>query len=66
MYIVTIDTDKCSACAECVDICADGLIAIVEEDSKKFAMYTGDPDDCLACYSCQEMCEEDAVDITEY
>ena len=66
MYIVTIDIDKCEACAECVDTCADGLITILEEDGKKYAMFTGDPDDCLGCYSCQEMCEEDAVDITEY
>jgi ferredoxin len=66
MYIVTIDVDKCEACGDCVDNCADGLIAIVEEDGKKFAMFTGDPNDCLGCYSCQEMCEEDAVEISEY
>ena len=66
MYIVTIDIDKCGACGECVDSCADGLIAILEEDSKKYAMFTGDPNDCLGCYTCQEMCEEDAVDIQEY
>lgn len=66
MYIVTIDVDKCGACGECVDNCADGLIAILEEDGMKYAMFTGDPNDCLGCYTCQEVCEEDAVEITEY
>ena len=66
MFIVTIDIDKCGACGECVESCADELIAMIEEDGKKFAMFSGDPNDCLGCYTCQEMCEEEAVDITEY
>jgi len=66
MFIVTIDVDKCEACAECVDVCSDGLIVMIEEEGKKYAMYEGDPNDCMGCFSCQEMCEEDAIDITEY
>ena len=65
MYIITIDIDKCEACGDCVDTCPSEAIAIVEEDGKKYAMYTGEPDDCLGCYSCEEVCEEGAVTITE-
>ncbi len=65
MYIVTIDIDKCEACSECVDICATEALAIVEENGKKYAMFTGDPDDCLGCLSCEEVCEEGAVTVTE-
>jgi NAD-dependent dihydropyrimidine dehydrogenase PreA subunit len=65
MYIVTIDMDKCQACGDCVDTCPAESIAIVEEDGKKYAMFSGDPDDCLGCMSCEEVCEEGAVTVTE-
>lgn len=65
MYIVTIDIDKCEACGDCVDTCPGEAIAIVEEDGKKYAMYTEEPDDCLGCLSCEEVCEEGAVTVTE-
>jgi NAD-dependent dihydropyrimidine dehydrogenase PreA subunit len=48
-----------------VDNCPQEAIAIVEENGKKYAMYTGGPDDCIGCMSC-ETCEEGAVTITEY
>ncbi len=66
MYIVTIDEEKCQACSECIDVCSQSMIAMVEENGKKYAMFSGDPDDCLGCYSCQEMCDEGAIEITEY
>lgn len=66
MFIVEIDIEKCGACADCVENCPEELIAIVEEDGKKFAMFTGDPDACSGCLSCESSCEEGAVTITEY
>ena len=66
MYIVTIDIEKCQACGDCVENCAVQALAVVEENGKKFAMYSGDPDDCLGCLSCEEVCEEGAVTVTEY
>ena len=65
MYIVTIDIEKCGACGECIDICGDELLSLVEEDGQEYAEFTGDPDDCLGCYSCEEVCEECAVTIQE-
>lgn len=66
MFIVEIDIEKCSACAECVENCPEQMIAIVEEDGKKYAMFTGDPDACSGCLSCEASCEEGAVTVTEY
>ena len=65
MYIVTIDIEKCEGCGDCVDTCPTEAIAMVEENGKKYAVYSGEPDDCLGCYSCEEVCEEGAVTITE-
>ena len=65
MYLVTIDNDKCEAGGDCVDTCAVEAIAIVEDEGKKYAMFTGDPDECLGCLSCEEVCEEGAVTVTE-
>jgi NAD-dependent dihydropyrimidine dehydrogenase PreA subunit len=65
MYIVTVDIDKCEACGDCVDNCPSEAIAIVEEDGKKYAMYTGDPDECIGCLSCEASCEEGAITVIE-
>jgi NAD-dependent dihydropyrimidine dehydrogenase PreA subunit len=66
MFIVTIDIDKCEACGDCVDNCPEQMIAIIEEDGKKYAMFTGDPDACSGCLSCEASCEKGAVTVTEY
>lgn len=65
MYIVTIDVEKCQACGECVEICAVEVLALMEEDGKKYAIFSGDPNDCLGCLSCEEVCEEGAITVTE-
>ena len=65
MFIVTVDVEKCQACGDCIDTCPNEMLALVEEDSKKYAMFTGDPDDCIGCYSCEASCEEGAITITE-
>lgn len=65
MYIVNIDIEKCQACGECVENCAVEILALVEEDGKKYALFAGDPNDCLGCLSCEEVCVESAVTVTE-
>jgi NAD-dependent dihydropyrimidine dehydrogenase PreA subunit len=65
MFIVTIDIDKCEACGDCVDNCPEQMITIVEENGKKYALFTGDPDACIGCMSCEASCEKGAVTVTE-
>lgn len=65
MYIVTIDTDKCEACGECVENCPSEALVILEEDGKKYAMFAGAGDDCIGCLSCEAVCEEGSITITE-
>jgi NAD-dependent dihydropyrimidine dehydrogenase PreA subunit len=65
MYVITIDTDKCQGCADCVDTCPNLLFSITEEDGKKYAMVSGDPDDCIGCLSCEATCNEAAITVTE-
>jgi 2-oxoglutarate ferredoxin oxidoreductase subunit delta len=64
MFIVTIDIEKCKGCGDCVENCPQQAIALVEENGKKYAVYTGSPDDCIGCMSC-ETCQDGAVIITE-
>ncbi len=66
MFIVTVDIEKCQACGECVDNCSVGALAIVEEDGKKYAMFTGDPSECIGCLSCEAVCPDGAITVTEY
>lgn len=65
MYIITIDTDKCQACGDCVDNCPNLLFSITEEDGRKYAMVSGDPDECIGCLSCEASCNEGAISVTE-
>jgi NAD-dependent dihydropyrimidine dehydrogenase PreA subunit len=65
MFVVTVDKEQCEACGDCVDACPNELIAMVEEDGKQYAMYTGDPEECIECYSCEAACPDGALTITE-
>ena len=65
MFIVTIDVETCIGCGDCSDFCPSQIIAIVEENGKKFAVFTGRPEDCIGCLSCQEGCPEGSVKVTE-
>jgi NAD-dependent dihydropyrimidine dehydrogenase PreA subunit len=64
MFIVTIDIEKCKACNDCIENCPQQLITLIEENGKKYAMYTGSVDDCIGCMSC-ETCEDGAITIQE-
>ncbi len=57
---VTVDTDKCVGCGECVDVCP---VSVYEMNDGK-----SDPvhyEECLGCESCVEVCESNAISIEE-
>ena len=65
MFVVTIDTELCEGCGDCVDTCPSELISLVEQNGVKVATYSGDPDECLACYSCESTCPQGSITVTE-
>jgi NAD-dependent dihydropyrimidine dehydrogenase PreA subunit len=64
-YLVKVDTELCEGCGDCVDTCPSELLALVEKDGKKYAIYSGDPEDCIGCYSCESSCPNGSIVISE-
>jgi NAD-dependent dihydropyrimidine dehydrogenase PreA subunit len=60
MFLVKIDTEKCTGCKKCVDICPEHVLEV--QDEKCVAVK---PDDCQGCLSCVETCEEKAITVDE-
>ena len=57
---VTVDTDKCIGCGECVDVCPVEVYEMNDGKSNP-AHY----EECLGCESCVEVCQQSAITITE-
>ena len=60
MYEVTVDTEKCTGCGECVDICPVDVYELQNEKSVPVHA-----EDCEGCESCIEVCEQGAITVTE-
>jgi len=69
-YFITIDTDKCNGCGQCVDICPsdvfemivddyDDEIPVVKSDLSNQVGYVCDGMNCG--YKCHEACQENAI-----
>lgn len=59
-WSVIVDTDKCTGCGECIDICP---VEVFELDEGKSVPIN--ESECLGCESCVEVCEYDAITIRE-
>ena len=59
-YNVTVDTDKCVGCGECVDVCPVEVYQM--KDGKSDPV---NADECLGCESCVEVCESNAITVEE-
>jgi len=60
MYIVTIDAEKCTGDAECVDVCPSGVFKMNGDKSDPFNMQ-----ECMGCMSCVEICPAGAITVNE-
>ncbi len=50
-----VDTDACTGCGECVEVCPYGAIEVIDGDA------VIDPSLCHFCYRCVEQCPEGAI-----
>ena len=59
-YTITVDTDKCVGCGECVDICPASVYELTDGKTNPVNM-----DECLGCESCVGVCPNDALTVEE-
>ncbi|PID77914.1 MAG: ferredoxin [Deltaproteobacteria bacterium] len=55
-----VDSEKCTACEECVDICPVEVFEIVDGKSNPV-----NAEECVGCESCVEVCSEGAIVVEE-
>ncbi len=60
MYEVTVNTEKCDGCEECVNICPSEVFHLVEQKSDPHQA-----SECAYCLSCVEACPNSAITVTE-
>ena len=60
MYEVNVDSEKCTGCGECVDICPVEVLELQDEKSVPV-----NAEECVGCESCIEVCEQEAITVTE-
>ncbi|MDR1140132.1 MAG: 4Fe-4S binding protein [Planctomycetaceae bacterium] len=56
----TVETNKCTACGECVSTCPFEAIAIGSEHNNKAFVDTGT---CSECGACVDVCPASAIEL---
>jgi ferredoxin len=51
-YYITIDTDKCNGCGECVKVCPATVLEIITDDYDEFVAAVTDQERKKIKYSC--------------
>jgi Fe-S-cluster-containing hydrogenase component 2 len=62
MFVVTIDNEHCTGCAQCVEACPAQIISMVDSHAE----VTGNPAECLGCQSCAVICAVEGITLEEY
>ena len=60
MFQLIIDEEKCVGCGECVDICPNEVLEIIDELAVPI-----EGEECVGCESCVEVCEQEAIALEE-
>ncbi len=56
---ITIDKDKCDACARCVKVCLGGCYEIADKKARIKSLA-----ECMECAACWFVCTRGAVDFS--
>jgi NAD-dependent dihydropyrimidine dehydrogenase PreA subunit len=59
-YRVTVDSEKCKGCEECVEVCTVNVFEM--EDGKSRVVKD---DECIGCRNCMDVCKEKAIVVEE-
>ena len=60
---ITIDTDSCTGCGTCFEVCPSECFD--EPEGGKVKINEDNRDDCVGCRACETQCPEEAIEITE-
>ena len=60
MFVIKIDTTKCTGCNQCVDTCPTSVLVLEKEKCK-----AAKPEECQGCQSCVGACEAQAIEVEE-
>ena len=60
MYLVTVNTDKCEGCEECVNNCPVGVFQMKNGKADPYQA-----DLCEGCETCVSVCSTGAVTLSE-
>ena len=61
MLEIRIDEKKCNLCLECIEVCPEGVLELV--DGRPVHVYT---EKCRGCKECLNICPEDAISVMRY
>lgn len=59
--MIYIDSERCTGCGDCVEVCPDGAIWLAEDITRRYAEI--DQSLCRACQACIEVCPEGAIRV---
>ena len=59
MYIVNVNTETCTGCGDCVEVCPVGILEVID------GVVEVEGEDCMGCESCVEACSTDSISVQE-
>jgi ferredoxin len=65
MYVIKVDTAKCTGDGECVDVCPTSLLTMKDYYGKQVAVFSDRNEDCLGCEACVSTCPAEALTLGE-
>ncbi|ACB85983.1 4Fe-4S binding protein [Natranaerobius thermophilus] len=62
-YLARIDSNECSGCGKCYQVCRFAAITFQEREGEDKQKYQIDPLNCEGCGACRLVCQSDAIKL---